>query len=79
LWRAGDLLVVVRDLDTIAVIDPESSYATWTWGRGDLQAPHHATHLSDATILPLDNRAMTGPPEIDRACIFGSSEEQINE
>jgi outer membrane protein assembly factor BamB len=55
LWRAGDLLISILVFDTIAVIDHESGRVIWTWGRGELQQPHHATLLPDGNILIFDN------------------------
>jgi len=60
LWRRGDFLVCLRDLDLIAVIDAETGALLWTWGRGELEGPHHATQLEDGTLLVFDNGVRRG-------------------
>lgn len=55
LWRKGDLLVCIRELDIIVVIDSESGALLWAWGAEELEAPHHATQLPDGNILLFDN------------------------
>jgi len=60
LWRAGDLLLCIRELDRIAVLDHESGRLVWSWGADELEGPHHATELADGTILVFDNGAERG-------------------
>jgi len=55
LWRRGDLMISVRELDIVAVIDHESGKVIWTWGEGELEGQHHATWLGDGTVLVFDN------------------------
>ncbi len=53
--RPGDLLISVRNLDTIAMIDPSVPRIRWRWGPGELDRQHHPTLLDDGTILVFDN------------------------
>ena len=55
LWEAGDFLLTIKKLNSIAVIDRETRTVKWTWGEGELQKPHHATQLEDGSILIFDN------------------------
>jgi hypothetical protein len=55
LWRAGDLLVSILKFDMAVIIDHESGRVIWSWGRGELQMPHHATWLSEGHVLIFDN------------------------
>jgi len=55
LWRKGDWLIVIPVFEMIAVIDHESGRVIWTWGRDELQRPHHATLQPDGNILIFDN------------------------
>jgi hypothetical protein len=51
----GDLLICMRNLDLIAVVDPETERVLWSWGRGVLDKPHHPTFLENGNILVFDN------------------------
>ena len=64
LWREGDMLICIRDLDMIAVIDHESGLVIWHWGAQELQRPHHPTYLADGTILIFDNGTFRGHSRI---------------
>jgi hypothetical protein len=54
-FRTGNLLVCVRDQDTIVVIDPATEKVVWSWGRGVLEWPHHPTLLDNGNLLIFDN------------------------
>jgi hypothetical protein len=54
-WRQGDFLLTIKKLNSIAVIDGETQKVKWTWGKSELQKPHHATQLADGSILVFDN------------------------
>jgi hypothetical protein len=60
LWKRGDLLVCSRQLDLIAVIDIETETVVWSWGTGDLEAPHHPSMLENGNILIFDNGTRRG-------------------
>jgi len=51
----GDLLVCLRELDTIAILDAEVTKIKWHWGAGELAQPHHPSLTPDGTILIFDN------------------------
>jgi hypothetical protein len=55
IWSHGDLLVCMRELDTIAVISLADSRVRWWWGPGELSGPHQPTVLPDGRILVFDN------------------------
>ena len=58
--RKGDLLVSIRELDTIAVIDLDGPRVTWQWGEGVLDRQHHASLLPSGRILVFDNGKTRG-------------------
>ncbi len=51
----GDLLISVREMNLIAVIDPEKEKVVWSWGPGVLDKQHHPTVLDNDNILIFDN------------------------
>jgi hypothetical protein len=55
LFDLGNLLVCMRNQDSIAVLDRERKKFIWAWGRGVLQAPHDARVLDNGHILVFDN------------------------
>lgn len=57
LFRRGQLLTCWRNFDVVGVIDPERRRFVWTWGRGELEHPHHPTLLPDGNVLIFDNGA----------------------
>jgi outer membrane protein assembly factor BamB len=60
LWRKGDLLVSLRNLDLLAVIDHLTGLVIWTFTGGGLEAQHDANWLADGTILLFDNGPKRG-------------------
>jgi hypothetical protein len=56
-WKAGQLLITMRNLDAIAVIDPETRKVVWA-ARGPWQAPHDGTLLDNGHILLFDNQGL---------------------
>jgi hypothetical protein len=59
-FRAGYLLICLRNVNQIAVLDPESGRIVWAWGEGQLEWPHHPTMLADGRILLFDNGVRRG-------------------
>jgi len=57
---AGDVLISIRTLDTIAVLDLETQSVVWRWGPGVLDHQHHPTLLPDGRLLVFDNGYMRG-------------------
>ena len=55
LFKKGDVLVCIRHQDIIAVIDVEAERIVWSWGREELDFPHHASLLENGNILIFDN------------------------
>lgn len=54
--RRGDLLISLRDIDTIAVVDFESGALRWSWGPGTVRRQHHPSLLDNDHLLIYDNR-----------------------
>lgn len=54
-WRQGDLLVSLREVDIIALVDPVALTVRSAW-RGPWVAQHQPVRLPEATILLFDNR-----------------------
>lgn len=59
-WDRGDVLVGMRDLDTIAVLDLARGAVRWWWGPGTLSGPHQPSMLPDGRVLVFDNGAAVG-------------------
>lgn len=53
--RPGDLLISLRNINTIAIIDVDAEKVMWTWGAGELEWQHHPTLLKTGNILVFDN------------------------
>ncbi|MFP4026410.1 MAG: arylsulfotransferase family protein [Candidatus Brocadiia bacterium] len=54
-FRAGNLLISPRNLDSIAVVDRDSERIIWAWGPGELEKQHMPTMLENGNILIFDN------------------------
>jgi len=54
-WAPGDLLICMREINTIAVIAPAAGTVKWWWGPGHLSGPHKPSMLPDGQILVFDN------------------------
>jgi hypothetical protein len=55
LCKKGDILISMRDLDLVAILNPEKTEFVWEWGPGIISAQHHATLLGNNNILLFDN------------------------
>lgn len=55
LWESGDVLVCMRELNTIAVVSLASGQVRWWWGMDELSGPHQPSVLADGRILVFDN------------------------
>lgn len=55
-FKAGNILINPRNLDTIYIIDKQTKKIVWSWGRGLLDHPHHPTMLKNGNIIIFDNR-----------------------
>ncbi|MFL5341056.1 MAG: arylsulfotransferase family protein [Gemmataceae bacterium] len=56
-WKAGQLLITMRNLDAIAVVDPRQRTVVWA-ARGPWQAPHDAQFLDNGNLLLFDNQGL---------------------
>jgi hypothetical protein len=55
MFKAGQLLISLRNLNAIAVIDPQTAKVVWMY-RGVLKGQHSAHFTQNGTILAFDNR-----------------------
>ena len=55
LFKKGDVLVCIRNMNLIAVVDLEKEEFTWYWGEGVLDGPHQPSLQDDGKILVFDN------------------------
>jgi hypothetical protein len=55
MYARGNILVCMRNQDSIALLDPAQRKLVWAWGQGELEGPHDATVLDDGNILIFDN------------------------
>jgi hypothetical protein len=60
LWRRGDLLLSVRELDLIVVLSADGRRLRWSWGPGELERPHHPSLLKSGNLLIFDNGQRKG-------------------
>jgi hypothetical protein len=60
LGRRGDFLLSIRELDLLAVVDPEGTQVRWSWGAGVLDAQHDASVLPNGNLLVFDNGKRRG-------------------
>lgn len=59
LFAAGNLLVSMRSLHTIAILDGTTHAVLWAWGPGNLVFQHHPTLLDNGHLLVLSNGTET--------------------
>ncbi|MFD4406728.1 arylsulfotransferase family protein [Nocardia sp. NPDC058499] len=55
LWGDGEVLVSMRELDTIAVLDLSAGAVRWWWGPGEVSGQHQPTMLPNGNLLVFDN------------------------
>ncbi|MBD3387766.1 MAG: hypothetical protein GF416_01845 [Candidatus Altiarchaeales archaeon] len=55
LFKRGDVLFCIRELDSIGVLDMDSEMIVWHWGPGVLEGPHQPSLLENGNILVFDN------------------------
>lgn len=56
----GDLLVSVRNFNTVAILSADGHRILWSWGRAQLERQHDATLLANGNILIFDNGTKRG-------------------
>jgi hypothetical protein len=59
LFKSGQLLISLRELDTLAVLDPETSTLVWA-GKGVWRGQHDAQFLDNGHLLLFDNLGTFG-------------------
>ena len=59
IWNRGDLLLCLRELNTVVVVDPACRKVRWSWGAEELSGPHQPSVL-DGHILVFDNGVNEG-------------------
>jgi len=57
LFRRGNILVSLKDLNAIAILDGTTHRILWLWGPSNLTLQHHPTILDNGDILIFDNGA----------------------
>jgi hypothetical protein len=55
LFDAGNVLISMRTINTIAILDPVGGEVLWAWGPTNLYRQHHPTLLDNGNILIFDN------------------------
>lgn len=64
----GDILISMRQINTIAIIDRKTGKFKWRWGQGELGHQHNPTFMSDGNVLVFDNGTHRQRYDADRAC-----------
>ena len=59
-FRAGNLLICLRNVDLIVVLDQEDMSVVWHWGTEILDLPHMPTMLPNGNVLIFDNGKYRG-------------------
>ncbi|OGW76030.1 MAG: hypothetical protein A2Z72_02110 [Omnitrophica bacterium RBG_13_46_9] len=54
-FKAGNILINPRNLNTLYIIDKNTKEVVWSWGRGVLRHPHQPTMLKNGKIIIFDN------------------------
>jgi len=54
-FRAGNLLICLRNVHLIVILDRETEEVTWSWGEDELSFPHMPSMLDSGNILVFDN------------------------
>jgi hypothetical protein len=55
MWKRGDVIVCMREINTVAVVDLECPAVKWWWGAEVLSGPHQPSVLADGRVLVFDN------------------------
>ena len=54
-FRAGNLLLCLRNADLLVILDADTLAPTWSWGPGELDFPHHPSLGTDGRLVVFDN------------------------
>jgi len=68
-YQAGDLLISIRNLDTIAIVDLARGRTVWGF-TGPWHAQHDATMLADGNILLFDNLGLITLDAVERSRVL---------
>lgn len=55
MFRAGNILVSLRNINTILILDPRTRSIEWIWGPSSLTLQHHPTLLTNGNLLVFNN------------------------
>jgi len=55
LFRRGNLLLSMKNLNAVAILDGATSQVLWLWGPTNLSLQHHPTILDNGDVLLFDN------------------------
>ena len=55
MYEAGNVLISVRNQDSVMILDWDARELRWAWGQGQLAGQHDASLLDDGNILLFDN------------------------
>jgi hypothetical protein len=55
IYERGNVLISVRNQDSVMIFDWEQAELRWAWGQGELAGQHDASLLPDGRILLFDN------------------------
>jgi hypothetical protein len=56
IFRRGNLLLCLRNLNLVMIYDPAARDLVWAWGPTNLVYPHHPSLTPAGTVLIFDNR-----------------------
>ncbi len=59
-FRPGNLLLSMRHTDCVMILDQDSYAVEWSWGVGEIEAPHMPTLLPNGNLLLFDNGSRRG-------------------
>lgn len=59
-FRAGNLLVCLRNVQQVVVLDQDTYEVVWAWGADELDFPHMPTMLENGHLLIFDNGLLRG-------------------
>jgi outer membrane protein assembly factor BamB len=59
-FRSGNLLISLRNVDTLIILDGDTFEPVWSWGAGELELPHDPSWLPDGRLLVFDNGTRRG-------------------
>jgi hypothetical protein len=62
-FRAGNALLSMREMDTIAILDPDAERIVWALS-GQWSGQHQPTFLANGNLLLLDNRGHRGMSKV---------------